>query len=254
MNIELNKRLDMTLSDRLNQSEGWVYMTGMQALVRLPIAQRQRDSAAGLNTGGYISGYRGSPLGRYDMDLWSASDELKAHNIYFQPGLNEDLAATATWGAQQVGLFPGATVEGVFSIWYGKAPGMDRSMDPLRHANLAGTSDKGGTILLVGDDHGAKSSTVACYSDYNFVSAGIPLLTPANPQEVLDYGLHGIAMSRYSSTLVGMKLVTDVIEGGGSVYVSPDSPTIVQPEKSIPHPGIKPTESNSRCNTHASIS
>lgn len=230
----------MTLSDRLNQTEGWVYMTGMQALVRLPIAQRQRDSAAGLNTGGYISGYRGSPLGRYDMDLWAAGDDLKAHNVYFQPGLNEDLAATATWGAQHVGLFPGATVEGVFSIWYGKAPGMDRSMDPLRHANLSGTSDKGGTLLLVGDDHGAKSSTVACYSDFNFVSAGIPLLTPANPQEVLDYGLHGIAMSRYSSTLVGMKLVTDVIEGGSSVYVSPDSPHIVQPEKSIPHPGIKP--------------
>jgi len=240
MSNQLAKRLNMTLSDRLNQEKGWVYMTGMQALVRLPIAQRQRDMAVGLNTGGYISGYRGSPLGRYDMDLWAAEDVLKAHNIYFQPGLNEDLAATATWGAQQVGLFPGATVDGVFSIWYGKAPGMDRSMDPIRHANLAGTSEKGGSILLVGDDHGAKSSTLACYSDFNFVSAGIPLLAPATPQEVLDYGLQGIAMSRYSSTLVGMKLVTDVVEGGGSVLVSPDSPSIVLPEKNIPHPGIQP--------------
>jgi len=234
------KRLNMTLADRLDQDEGWVYMTGMQALVRLPIQQRKRDISAGLNTGGYISGYRGSPLGRYDMDLLSAEEKLKAHNIYFQPGINEDLAATATWGSQQVGLFPGAKVEGVFSIWYGKAPGMDRSMDPIRHANLAGTNEKGGSILLVGDDHGAKSSTLACYSDFNFVSSGIPLLSPANAQEVLDYGLHGIGMSRYSSTLVGMKLVTDVVEGGGSVYLSPTSPKIILPEKTMPHPGIQP--------------
>jgi indolepyruvate ferredoxin oxidoreductase len=234
------KRLEMTLADRLNQDEGWVYMTGMQALVRLPIQQARRDKAAGLNTGGYISGYRGSPIGRYDMELWAAETDLKAHGIVFQPGVNEDLAATATWGAQQVGLFPGARVDGVFSIWYGKAPGMDRSMDPIRHANLAGTNEKGGTLLLVGDDHGAKSSTVACYSDYNFVSAGVPLLAPANAQEVLDFGLHGIAMSRYSGALVGMKLVTDVVEGGGSVLVSPDNPAITLPAKTGAHPGIKP--------------
>lgn len=232
-------RLGMTLEDRLSQEEGWVYMTGMQALVRLPIQQRKRDTAAGLNTGGYISGYRGSPIGTYDMNLGQAKEELNAHNIYFQPGVNEDLAATATWGAQMVGLFPGAKVDGVFSIWYGKAPGMDRSMDPLRHANLAGTNPKGGTLLLVGDDHGAKSSTVACYSDTNFASLGIPLLAPANAQDVLDFGLHGIAMSRYSSTLVGMKLVTDVVEGGGSVLVSPDSPHISLPEDSGPDTSIK---------------
>ena len=186
------KRLDMTLADRLNAEEGWLYMTGMQALVRLPIQQRIRDMAAGLNTGGFISGYRGSPLGRYDMELWEASDQLKDLNVVFQPGVNEDLAATATWGAQYVGTFPGARVDGVFSIWYGKAPGMDRSMDPIRHANMAGTSALGGTLLLVGDDHGAKSSTLTCYSDFNFVSAGIPLLAPSNAQEVLDFGLHGM--------------------------------------------------------------
>ena len=231
-------RLSMTLEDRLTQEEGWVYMTGMQALVRLPIQQRKRDIAAGLNTGGYISGYRGSPVGTYDMNLWNAEAELKAHNIVFHPGINEDMAATAVWGSQQVGLFPGATVEGVFSIWYGKAPGLDRSMDPIRHANLAGTNQKGGALFLVGDDHGAKSSTLACYSDFNFVSAGMPLLAPANAQEVLDYGLHGIALSRFSSTLVGLKLVTDVVEGGGSVHVAPDSPRIVIPEKTGPHPGI----------------
>ena len=234
------KRLEMTLEDRLTQEEGWVYMTGMQALVRLPIQQRKRDMAAGLNTGGYISGYRGSPVGTYDMNLWQAAKQLKEHNIVFQPGLNEDMAATATWGAQMVGLFPGAKVDGVFSIWYGKAPGLDRSMDPIRHANLAGTNPKGGTLLLVGDDHGAKSSTVACYSDMNFASLGAPLLAPANAQDVLDYGLHGIAISRYTSTLVGMKLVTDVVEGGGSVLIAPDSPEIVLPESDGRDTAIKP--------------
>jgi len=231
--------MNMTLQDRLTLEEGWVYMTGMQALVRLPIQQRMRDSAAGLNTGGYISGYRGSPMGTYDMALWQAESELKARNIYFQPGVNEDLAATATWGSQLVGLFPGAKVDGVFSIWYGKAPGMDRSMDALRHANLAGTNPNGGTLLLVGDDHGAKSSTVACTSDMNFASLGIPLLAPANVQDVLDFGLHGIAMSRYTSSLVGMKLVTDVVEGGRSVYVSPTTPAISVPEDYGPDTAIK---------------
>lgn len=233
------QRMNMTLEDRLTQQEGWVYMTGMQALVRLPIQQRMRDDAAGLNTGGYISGYRGSPMGTYDMSLWQAESELKSRNIYFQPGVNEDLAATATWGTQLVGLFPGAKVDGVFSIWYGKAPGLDRSMDPIRHANLAGTNPKGGTLLLVGDDHGAKSSTVACYSDLNFASLGVPLLAPANVQDVLDFGLHGIAMSRYTSTLVGMKLVTDVVEGGGSVCVAADTPRIVLPDDDGPDTTIK---------------
>ncbi|MFV0409307.1 MAG: indolepyruvate ferredoxin oxidoreductase family protein [Paracoccus sp. (in: a-proteobacteria)] len=225
------KRLDMTLEDRLSQEEGWVYMTGMQALVRLPIQQRKRDATAGLKTGGYISGYRGSPMGTYDISLWQAETALKAHDIVFQPGVNEDLAATATWGAQLVGLFPGARVDGVFSIWYGKTPGLDRSMDALRHANLAGTSAKGGTLLLVGDDHGAKSSTLACYSDLNFAALGAPLLAPANAQDVLDMGLHGIALSRHAGTLVGMKLVTDVVEGGGSVHISPDGPRINLPEQ-----------------------
>ena len=235
----LTNRLEMTLEDRLSQDEGWVYMTGMQALVRLPLQQAKRDRAAGLNTGGYISGYRGSPIGRYDIELWHASTQLKAHNIHFQPGLNEDMAATAVWGSQMVGQFPGANVDGVFSIWYGKAPGMDRAMDPIRHANLSGTSALGGALFLVGDDHGAKSSTVACNSDLNFAATGIPLLAPSNAQEVLDLGLKGIAMSRHSGTLVGMKLVTDVIEGGGSVRVGPDAPRIQMPDDPA-DVGIKP--------------
>lgn len=223
-------RAGTKLNDKYQIQEGWVYMTGMQALVRLPIQQRLRDLAMGWNTGGYISGYRGSPMGRYDAELWGAQDFLSQHNIQFRPGLNEDLAATAIWGSQYVGSFPGATVDGVFGFWYGKGPGVDRSGDVLRHANLAGTSPKGGVVCLAGDDHGAKSSTVANFSDQIFMAVGMPVLYPSNTQELLDYGLHGIAMSRSSGCWVGMKVVTDVVEGGGSVYVSQDSPRISLPQ------------------------
>ncbi|MEZ5649464.1 MAG: indolepyruvate ferredoxin oxidoreductase family protein [Burkholderiaceae bacterium] len=222
-------RLSMTLTDRYTVDQGWLYMTGMQALVRLPLQQHRRDAANGLNTGGYISGYRGSPLGRYDIELWSAEKFLKEENIVFRPAVNEDLAATALWGSQYVGVFPGAKVDGVFGLWYGKGPGVDRSGDPFRHANQAGSAPHGGVLALAGDDHGAKSSTVANFSDLNFAAAGIPVLYPANAQEVLDFGLHGIAMSRFSGCWSAMKLVTDVVEGGGSVYVAPDSPAIALP-------------------------
>ncbi len=209
----------------------------MQALVRLPIQQRLRDAAAGLNTGGYISGYRGSPLGRYDIELWRAAAQLKQHNVVFRPGLNEDLAATAIWGAQYLNSFPGATVDGVFGIWYGKGPGVDRSGDALRHANFTGASPKGGVIALAGDDHGAKSSTAVNFSDTSFVAVGMPVIYPSNTQELLDFGLHGIAMSRYSGCWVGMKVVTDVAEGGSTVYVGPDLPRIVIPEPLSNPPG-----------------
>lgn len=229
MSTEL-QRATMALDDKYTEDRGWVYLTGMQALVRLPLQQRLRDAAAGLNTGGYISGYRGSPMGRYDMELWAAEKALKAANVVFRSGLNEDLAATAIWGAQYVGAFPGAKVDGVFGIWYGKGPGVDRSGDVLRHANMAGTSPLGGVVCLAGDDHGAKSSTVVNFSDPIFMAVGMPVLYPSNTQELLDYGLHGIAMSRFSGCWVGMKVVTDVVEGGGSVYVSPDAPIIQLPE------------------------
>nr|WP_297383396.1 indolepyruvate ferredoxin oxidoreductase family protein [uncultured Roseateles sp.] len=224
-------RASATLEDRYVATQGWVYLTGMQALVRLPLQQRQRDISSGWNTGGYISGYRGSPMGRYDMELWAAEKSLKAANVVFRSGLNEDLAATAIWGAQYVGTFPGANVDGVFGIWYGKGPGVDRSADALRHGNLAGTSPKGGVLCLAGDDHGAKSSTVANFSDGVFMAVGMPVLFPSNTQELLDYGLHGIAMSRYSGCWVGMKVVTDVVEGGGSVCVDPEAPRIVLPDQ-----------------------
>ena len=236
MNVAL-ARPEATLDSRYDAPEGWLYMTGMQALVRLPIQQRLRDAAQGLNTGGYISGYRGSPLGRYDIELWRAAPLLKSHNIVFRPGLNEDLAATAIWGAQYLNSFPGATVDGVFGIWYGKGPGVDRSGDALRHANFTGASPKGGAIALAGDDHGAKSSTAVNFSDTSFIAVGMPVIYPSNTQELIDYGLHGIAMSRFSGCWVGMKVVTDVAEGGGTVYVGPDSPKIVIPERPSNPPG-----------------
>ena len=224
-------RSEASLEDRWTAPEGWFYMTGMQALVRLPIQQRLRDLAAGLNTGGYISGYRGSPMGRFDIELWRAEAILKRLNVVFRPGLNEELAATAIWGAQHVASFPGATVEGVFGIWYGKGPGVDRSGDALRHANFTGTSPKGGALALAGDDHGARSSTAVNFSDTSFVAVGMPVLYPSNTQELIDFGLHGIAMSRFSGCWVGMKIVTDVAEGGGTVYVGSDSPAIVTPDR-----------------------
>src|SRR5271165_3601911 len=226
-----------TLESRYEAPEGWLYMTGMQALVRLPIQQRLRDAAAGLNTGGYVSGYRGSPMGRYDIELWRAGAVLKQHNIVFRPGLNEDLAATAIWGAQQLTNFPGATVDGVFGIWYGKGPGVDRSGDALRHANFAGVSPKGGVIALAGDDHGAKSSTAVNFSDTLFIAVGMPVIYPSSTQELLEFGLHGLAMSRFSGCWVGIKVVTDVAEGGGTVYVGLDSPAIVIPEPPSHPPG-----------------
>lgn len=219
----------MNLEDRLTLRQGWVYLTGMQALVRLPLQQRYNDKLRGLDTGGFISGYRGSPMGRYDMELWRAGELLRENNIVFVPGVNEELAATAAWGTQYVEDQQMARVDGVFSIWYGKGPGVDRALDALRHANHSGTSKHGGVLALAGDDHGARSSTVVNFSDTNFVSAGIPVLYPANAQDVLDFGLHGIAMSRYSGCVVGMKLVTDVIEGGSSVEITQDPKTIELP-------------------------
>ena len=168
--------LDMTitLDDRYRKDSGQVYMSGIQALVRLPMLQRQLDRAADLNTAGYISGYRGSPLGGYDFELWRARALLEESDITFQPGLNEDLAATAVWGSQQAGFFPGAKQDGVFAIWYGKAPGVDRCGDVFKHANFAGTTPHGGVLAVAGDDHAAKSTSTASQSEYAFLDAMIP--------------------------------------------------------------------------------
>lgn len=229
----------VTLDDKYTLEEGRIYLSGTQALVRLPMLQKARDAAVGLNTAGFISGYRGSPLGAYDQALWRAREHLKEKDIVFQPGVNEDLAATACWGTQQVNLYKDATHDGVFAIWYGKGPGVDRSMDVLKHANAAGSSRHGGVLVLAGDDHAAKSSTVAHQSEHNLMSAGIPLLYPSNVQEYLDYGLHGWAMSRFTGLWVGMKCVTEVVESSASVYVDPQRPQILLPEDfPLPEDGL----------------
>ncbi len=220
MNAPISLR-HVTLEDKYTLERGTVFLTAMQALARLPMLQRERDLAAGLNTAGYISGYRGSPLGGLDQALWEAKKHLEAHHVVFEPGVNEDLAATAVWGSQQLELFGGARYDGVFGMWYGKGPGVDRSGDVLKHANFAGTARHGGVLAIAGDDHAAKSSAHAHQSEHMFKSVAIPVLAPASVQEIIDFGLHGWAMSRYSGCWVALKLVGDVAESSASVIVDP---------------------------------
>jgi indolepyruvate ferredoxin oxidoreductase len=222
--------LSVTLDDKYALESGRIFVTATQALVRLPMMQRRRDLAAGLNTAGFVTGYRGSPLGGVDQAMWRARRFLDQHHIRFQPGVNEDLAATAVWGTQQLNLFPGARYDGVFSMWYGKGPGVDRSGDVFRHGNLAGSAPKGGVLLLAGDDHAAKSSTVPHQSEHVFMGTMIPVLSPAGVQEFLDLGLHGWAMSRFSGCWVGFKCVGETTESAAAVDVSPDRVRIVLPQ------------------------
>ena len=231
------KLVDATLADKYSVASGRVFLSGIQALVRLPLVQRERDQAAGLNTGGFISGYRGSPLGVYDKALWDARALLEQHNIHFEPGVNEDLAATAVWGSQQVGMFPGAKVDGVFGIWYGKGFGVDRSTDVLKHANSAGTSPHGGVLVIAGDDHGATSSWIAHQSEQIFVAAMIPILNPASVQDYLDFGLYGFALSRFSGCWVGFKGVSETLGSSASVFVDPHRIEITAPSDFEMPPG-----------------
>lgn len=219
-----------TLDSRYTVTSGRVFLSGTQALVRLPMLQRMRDEAAGLNTAGFISGYRGSPLGGLDQALWKAHPHLEAHRIVFQPAVNEDLAATAIWGTQQLNLFPGAKYDGVFAMWYGKGPGVDRCGDVFRHANAAGTAKLGGVLVIAGDDHAAKSSTLPHQTEHIFKAVMMPVLYPANVQEYLDYGLHGWAMSRYSGCWVVMKALADTVETSASVWIDPLSTSIRVPD------------------------
>ncbi|MBS0336746.1 MAG: indolepyruvate ferredoxin oxidoreductase family protein [Proteobacteria bacterium] len=226
-----------SLDDKYTLDSGRVFLTGTQALVRLPMMQRQRDVAAGLNTAGFVSGYRGSPLGGMDQSFHGARKFLEQHHVKFQPGVNEDLAATAIWGTQQLNLFQGANYDGVFSMWYGKGPGVDRCGDVFKHGNAAGTSKHGGVLVLAGDDHAAKSSTLAHQSEHILKACLIPVLNPANVQEYLDYGLHGFAMSRYSGCWVAFKCVTDVVESGASVDIDPHRVKVVIPQDFVLPPG-----------------
>jgi indolepyruvate ferredoxin oxidoreductase len=221
----------VTLDDKYSLDVGRAFMSGVQALVKLPMLQRQRDALAGKNTAGFISGYRGSPLGGYDQALWKARNYLQAQNIVFQPGVNEELAATAIWGTQMLGFAPPGTnrFDGVFGIWYGKGPGVDRCSDVFKHANMAGTTPWGGVIAVAGDDHVAKSSTAAHQSDHIFKACGLPVFFPASVQEILDLGVHAFAMSRFSGVWAGMKTIQEIVESSATAMIDPERVRIVIP-------------------------
>ena len=236
---EFSQFAHVTLDDKYLLSQGRAFMTGTQALVRLPMLQRQRDVAAGLNTAVFISGYRGSPLGAYDQALWKAKKFLKEQHVFFTPGVNEELAATAVWGSQQVTLFEGAKYDGVFGIWYGKGPGVDRSGDVFKHANAAGSSKHGGVLLVAGDDHACKSSTLPHQSEHIFDAAMIPVLYPTGVQEILELGLHGFAMSRYSGLYIAFKCISDTVDASASVNIDPDNTKILLPQDFVmPEKGV----------------
>lgn len=227
----------ISLDEKYTATAGRVYLNGNQALVRLLLLQRQRDALAGLDTAAFVSGYRGSPLGSFDQQLWQADQFLRQQHIHFVPGVNEELAATAIWGTQQAHLFAAGKHDGVFGLWYGKGPGVDRSGDALKHANSAGTQKYGGVLAVAGDDHGCKSSTLAHQSEYAFVDAAIPILHPANLQELIDYGLFGWAMSRYTGGWVCLKVCSELVESSGVVDAQIDRPLISLPRDISPPPG-----------------
>ena len=230
----------VTLDDKYRLDVGRAFMSGVQALVKLPMLQRQRDALQGKNTAGFISGYRGSPLGSYDQSLWKAKDRMKAQNIVFQPGVNEELAATALWGTQQLGFAPQGSnkFDGVFGIWYGKGPGVDRCSDVFKHANMAGTTPWGGILAVAGDDHVAKSSTAAHQSDHIFKACGLPVFFPSNVQDILDQGLHAIAMSRFAGIWSGMKTIQEIVESSATAHIDPERVRIVLPEFVMPPGGV----------------
>ena len=212
----------VSLDDKYNLEKTRIYVSGSQAVVRLVLMQHARDKAQGHNTAGYVTGYRGSPVGGMDQQFWRAGKHLEAANIRFQPGINEDLAATALWGTQQAELAGEGKYDGVFGLWYGKGPGVDRTGDVFRHANHAGTSALGGVLALMGDDHTCESSTSAHQSEFALVDAMIPILNPAGAQEILDYGLYGFALSRFSGCWVGLKCIKDNIESTAIIDAAPD--------------------------------
>ena len=229
---------EVTLNDKYDLVEGHAYMTGIQALVRLPMDQKRLDLEAGHNTAGFISGYRGSPLGGYDQQLRAAGKWLEKYEVEFWEGLNEDLGATAVWGSQQLGLFPGAKRDGLFGIWYGKAPGVDRTGDAFKHANAAGSSRLGGVLAICGDDHTCKSSTLPSQSEYAMRDAEIPVLNPASIQDVLDYGIHGWAMSRFSGAWSALIALADTMDSGAVVDVTLSRLKLITPEFEFPEEGV----------------
>ena len=226
------------LSDRFDLTCPNVLLNGTQALVRLVLEQASRDAAAGLNTAGYVTGYRGSPLGALDMQMGQAGPLLKTANVRFSPAINEDLAATALWGAQQAELRGEGLHDGVFGLWYGKGPGVDRSGDALRHANMAGTSRFGGVLMALGDDHTGESSTTLHQSEFALVDARIPILSPAGVQEILDFGILGFALSRFSGNWVGLKCMKETVESTAVVNGGPDRLAVRVPDFDMPQGGL----------------
>jgi indolepyruvate ferredoxin oxidoreductase len=213
-------------------------LNGTQALVRLMLMQKARDRAAGLSTGGYVTGYRGSPLGAVDLQMARAGKVLGEADVTFQPGLNEDLAATACWGTQQAELRGEGRYDGVFALWYGKGPGVDRTGDVMRHANMAGTSPHGGVLMAMGDDHTGESSTTLHQSDWAMVDAYMPVVSPAGVQEIMDYGLYGWALSRFAGVWVGLKTMKDTVEATSVVDGRPERMSFVTPEFQMPPGGL----------------
>ena len=220
----------VSLDDKFALDATDAYLTGIEALVRLPILQHQQDLRQGLNTAGLVSGYRGSPLAGLDQALWRAKPWLERHNIRFSPGLNEELAATAVSGSQQLELHAKPKFDGVFGLWYGKGPGVDRSVDAFRHANAFGTSRNGGVLAVAGDDHACKSSTLPHQSEYIFIGTSMPVLNPANVQEVLDLGILGWALSRYCGCWVGLKAITETADAAMVARIDPNRIRIQLPE------------------------
>lgn len=237
----------ISLSDKFTVTQGRIFINGVQILVQLPLIQQVLDKKAGLNTSGFISGYRGSPIGSYDAELWRHSKLLTKHNIVFQPGVNEELASTAVWGTQQLDAVPGANVDGVFSIWYGKGPGVDRAGDALKHGNFSGSHKNGGVLVVYGDDHPGKSSTIAHHSEPALAANQIPSLYPSNIQEYLEYGLLGWQMSRYTGLWVGFKTVNETLEQTATIDIDLDNFKVELPEPiSLPEQGVnhRPREYN----------
>ena len=228
----------ISLNDRFDLDKSPVLLNGTQALVRMMMMQAARDRDAGLNTAGYVTGYRGSPLGAVDLQMSKAGKQLAEYNVKFQPGLNEDLAATALWGTQQAELRGEGKYDGVFGLWYGKGPGVDRSGDVMRHANMAGTSKLGGVLMAMGDDHTGESSTVLHQSEWAMVDAYMPVVSPAGVQEILDYGIYGWALSRYSGLWVGLKTMKDTVEATSVVDGDPNRMKLVVPEFDMPQGGL----------------
>src|SRR5215216_2867242 len=220
---------DVTLDDKYDLSKSRIFVTGFQALVRLCLMQKELDRRTGLNTAGYVTGYRGSPLGGLDQQFLRAARQLEVADIRFQAGINEDLAATALWGSQQAELRGEGKYDGVFGLWYGKGPGVDRTGDVFRHANFAGTSKHGGVLALMGDDHTAESSTTAHQSEYHFIDVMIPILNPAGVQEIVEYGLYGWAMSRFTGAWVALKSMHETVESTAVIDGSLDRINIVMP-------------------------